>query len=297
MPLRLEGKVAVLTGSSAGIGRASAERFAEEGAAVVISDDGSDEAAGRAAVEAICAQRAERGIQPTGGPAATYVPADVRDAAQVRALVDSAIEQHGRVDVLMNNAFAGPIRPLHEMSDNDWDEVLGATIKAVAIACRTALPRMKQQGGGSIINTSSVHGLLAGRNCAPYSAIKAGLINLTRQMAVEYGPWSIRANALCPGRILTENKLRWLEEHPEEVRRQKAVYPLGRPGSMREAANAALFLACDESSFVTGHALVVDGGLTAQLQDAVAQRIEAGLIDELRESGRLVDRPEDGKRS
>jgi NAD(P)-dependent dehydrogenase (short-subunit alcohol dehydrogenase family) len=278
---RLDATVAVLTGSSAGIGLACAKRFAEEGAAVIISDDGRDAQAGSAAAEAIAR---------TGRPA-RYAVCDVRDATQVAALVQDAVDEHGRIDVLMNNAFAGPIRAVHEMSDDDWDEVLSATIKAVAVACRTALPVMQRQRRGSIINTSSVHGLAAGRACAPYAAVKAGIINLTRQLAVDYGPWNIRANALCPGRILTESKVRWLERTPEEARRQKAVYPLGRPGTMREAANAALFLACQESAFVTGHALVVDGGLTAQLQDAVARRIEAGLIDELAHAGRRVDEP------
>ncbi len=279
---RLDGTVAVLTGSSAGIGGASARRFAEEGAAVVVSDDGRDETVGKALAE---------DIARTGRPA-RYAVCDVRDAAQVADLVQGAVDEHGRLDVLMNNAFAGPIRAVHEMSDEDWDEVLSATIKAVAVACRTALPVMQAQRRGSIINTSSVHGLAAGRACAPYSAVKAGIVNLTRQLAVDYGPWNIRANALCPGRILTESKVRWLQRTPEEVRRQQAVYPLGRPGTMREAANAALFLACEESAFVTGHALVVDGGLTAQLQDAVARRIEAGLLDELAQAGRLRDDPE-----
>ena len=123
------------------------------------------------------------------------------------------------------------------------------------------------------------------RNNAPYNTFKAALINLTRQMAIDYGQHGIRANALCPGRIVTEGKVAFLEANPGEVRRQKYTYPLGRPGTMRECAYAALFLAGDESSFVTGHALMVDGGLTAQLQDAAAKYVEEQVLAELGMAG------------
>ncbi len=268
---RLAGKVAVVTGSTAGIGLASAKRFAEEGARVVVSDHG---AAGALADEAVEAVRA-------AGGDGRYRRADVRDTGQVRELIRYAIDEFGGIDVLMNNAWGGDNAAVVEMTDESWDAAFASSVKAVAAACQLAIPEMTRRGGGAIINTSSVHGLLAGRRCAPYSAMKAALLNLTRQMAVEYGRANIRVNALCPGRILTEAKVRWLADNPDEVRRQHLVYPLGWPGTLEEIASAALFLACDESSFVTGQALVVDGGLTAQLQDTASAVVEKGVLEQL----------------
>jgi NAD(P)-dependent dehydrogenase (short-subunit alcohol dehydrogenase family) len=274
MTQRLENKVALVTGSTMGIGRACAALFALEGARVVINDEGSDPDRGEAVAQA---------LRDAGGEA-VYLAADVRAYENVRQLVAATIDHYGRLDVLMNNAVTGQNDRVTELDEEDWDDIFNSSVKAAYVACKHAIPQMIEQGGGVIINTSSVHGLLGGRNCAPYDAAKAALINLTRQMAVDYGPQGIRVNALCPGRILTEKKVEWLKETPAEVRRQSAVYPLGRPGTLEEIAQAALFLASDASSFVTGHALVVDGGLTAQLQDAVAQRIEAALLEELAET-------------
>jgi len=266
---RLAGKVAVITGSTRGIGRASAARFAAEGARVVISDEGNT-AWGEEAVAAI----------RDGGGTAQYVPADVRDPDALRRLIDAALEAYGRLDILMNNAVTGQSAAVVEQDEAEWDAVFDSSIKAVYRGCKLAIPHLMESGGGSIINTASVHGLLGGRRNAAYNAAKAAIINLTRQMAVDYGIHNIRVNALCPGRILTERKLEWLETRPDEQRRQHIIYPLGRPGTLDEIANAALFLASDESSFVTGHALVVDGGLTAQLQDAAAAHVEEALLGE-----------------
>lgn len=267
---RLTGKVALITGSTSGIGRAAAELFAQEGAAVVVNDDGLREGLGEQAAEAIRA----------AGGRARYCRADVRSRDDLERLIAFAVDTFGRLDVLMSNAVTGRSAAVLEQDEADWDEVFASSVKAAYLAARFALPPMIRAGGGSIINTSSVHGLLGGRGSAAYDAAKAAIVNLTRQMAVEYGPHGVRVNALCPGRILTEAKVRWLAEHAEEVRRQQHVYPLGRPGTMREAAAAALFLASDESSFVTGHALVVDGGLTAQLQDAAAAAIDRWWMDQ-----------------
>ena len=181
----------------------------------------------------------------------------------------------------MNNAFSGKSASVTELSEADWDSMYAVMLKAPILACKHAIPHMVERGGGSIINTASVHGVLAAQNNAPYNTFKAALINLTRQMAVDYGPFNIRVNALCPARILTEAKYEFLASRPDEVRRQKYTYPLGRPGTVSECAHAALFLACNESSFVTGHALMVDGGLTAQLQDSVAKKNEEQVLAEL----------------
>lgn len=267
----LKGRVALVTGSTTGIGRACAEIFADAGARVVINDEGGDPEAGRGVAEA---------INQTGGEV-TYLPADVRFVEQVQRLVEAAIDTYGRLDILMNNAVMGRNAAVAATAEPDWDDVFNSSIKAAYAACKAAIPQMQAQGGGAILNTSSVHGLLGGRDSAAYDAAKAALINLTRQMAVDYGPDNIRVNALCPGRILTEKKHVFLAENPAEVRRQRAVYPLGRPGTLEEIAQAALFLVSDAASFITGHALVVDGGLTAQLQDAIAARIEAALRAEL----------------
>ena len=266
MKSRLNGKVALVTGSSAGIGRASAEIFAEEGAKVVINDHGQDPDLGPKVAERI----------KTQGGTASYYKADMSDPEQVRALVRFALDTYDRVDILMNNAYSGDNDTVVDSSEESWDRAYAIIVKAAVTACKAVIPQMIEHGGGSIINTASVHGVLAARHNAAYNAFKAALINLTRQMAVDYGRAGIRVNSLCPGRILAENKLIMLEEHPEEVRRQKLVYPLGRPGTMREIAQAALFLASEESSFVTGHSLVVDGGLTAQLQDSTG-----GYVDEV----------------
>ncbi len=264
---RMEGKVAIVTGSTSGIGRASAERFAEEGAKVVIN--GRRRELGQEVVE---------GIRSAGGEA-SYCYADVSEADQVRDLVRFAVDTYGRLDVLMSNAYSGRGGSVVDLREEDWDYAFAMTVKATAIAAQVAIPEMIKAGGGSIIITSSVQGYLAGPDNATYNALKAALINLARQMAIDYGRDNIRVNALCPGRIVTEGKIEMLNATPAEVRRQGLVYLLGRPGSMREAANCALFLASDESSFVTGHALVVDGGLTAQLQDAAGRYVDAWWME------------------
>jgi NAD(P)-dependent dehydrogenase (short-subunit alcohol dehydrogenase family) len=273
MGKRLETKVAVITGSTSGIGRASAELFAEQGASVVIS--GRRRELGQEVVDGIVAR----------GGTASYCYADVSVSEEVVSLIGHAIETYGRIDVLMNNAYSGKSASVLDLTEAEWDASYAVMLKAPILACKTVLPHMIEQGGGSIVNTSSVHGILAGRANAPYNTFKAALINLTRQMAVDYGRYGVRVNALCPGRIVTESKVEFLEAHPDQVRRQQYTYLLGRPGSMRECAYAALFLACDESSFVTGHALMVDGGLTAQLQDAAAQYVEEQVLAELGMSG------------
>jgi NAD(P)-dependent dehydrogenase (short-subunit alcohol dehydrogenase family) len=271
----LEGKTAVITGSSSGIGRASAELFAEEGARVVVSDSGRRPGLGDSVVE---------GIQERGGTA-VYRRCDVRNSEEVKGLIEHAIERFGQLDILMNNAYSGKVASILDYDEADWDQVVATSIKAAFLGCRYAIPHMIESGGGSIINVASVHGVLGARRYFAYATVKAGLINMARQVAVDYGFQNIRANALLPGRIVTEGKVDFLEAHPEEYRRQKAVYPLGRPGTMRECAYCALFLASDESSFVTGHALAVDGGLTAQLSDTVAGPIEDGISQELQERG------------
>jgi len=256
---KLLGKVAVITGSTSGIGRASAEMFAQEGASVVIN--GRRRELGEKVVDH---------IEKNGGTA-RYFYADVTHSDEVRDLVRFAIEEFGRLDILMNNAWSGASESVMDMTEEGWDAAFAATIKATVIASQEAIPQMKKLREGSIINVSSVHGVLADQTNGPYNTFKAGLINLSRQMAIDYGPYGIRVNALCPGRIVHQHKIEMLMANPDEIQLQDLVYPLRRPGTLDETAKAALFLASDDSSYVTGHALMVDGGLTAQLQDTTGR--------------------------
>lgn len=254
---KLEGKVALVTGSTLGIGRACARLFAAEGARVVVNGLERDE--GEQTVAA---------IRAAGGEAA-YCHADVGDADSLHALIDFAVTTYGAVDVLMNNAFSGRGGSATEMDGSAWDRHLAVSLRAVYLGSRLALPQMIERGGGAIVNTSSVHGLLAARRSVAYETAKAGIINLTRSLAVDYGPHNVRVNAICPGRIVTERKQAMLDRNPLLDRRDRLFYPLRRFGQVEEIARAALFLASDDASFITGHALVVDGGLTAQLQDSL----------------------------
>ena len=262
---RLAGKVAVVTGSSSGIGRACVERFAQEGARIVVNG-----------------YPAERGeqvaelIRASGGDAA-YCEADVRKSDDLERLIAFAVERYGRVDLLMNNAYCGESASVIEQKLEDWNEVFASVVTAAYLGSKFALPSMIASGGGAILNTASVHGLMGSDGAAAYDASKAALINLTRQMAVDYGPHGVRVNALCPGKIITERSEAWYNKRTEDIRRDRLVYPIRRAGRAHEVANAALFLLSEEASFITGHALVVDGGLTAQLQDAVSYRVADGL--------------------
>ncbi len=268
MSKRLADKVAIITGSTSGIGRASAELFAQEGARVVVH--GRREGLG---------QEVAAGIQAAGGEA-IYVPGDITDPETPQILVASAIEAFGRLDILMNNAWSGPNGRLTEVPLEDLDLSYQTIIRAAVIGSRCAIPEMIKGGGGVILNVASVHGILASRSYFPYDAMKAALVNLTRQMAVDYGPQGIRVNAICPGMIVTEKNVGILQANPERMRLQQLIYPLGRPGTTHEVAQAALFLASDEASFITGHALLVDGGLTAQLQDSVGATVQRALAED-----------------
>ena len=261
--MRLEGKVALVTGGAQGIGRQIALTFAREGARLMIGDV-KDEG-GRATV---------REIEAAGGAAACR-PCDVGRFDDVQALVDATVETYGRLDVLVNNAAMWRPGTVTEMPLADWEVGRTTILDAAYYACKAAIPRLIEAGGGSIISISSVHGLLAARRSAAYEAAKGGLILLMKEVACDYGPRGIRANCICPGLIVTEKSAARFDGEPARARLAAEVYPLRRYGRPEDIANAALFLAGDESSFVTGHALVVDGGMTAQLQDDLANRMVA----------------------
>ncbi len=247
---RLKGKVALITGGGSGMGRASCLLFAREGARVAVVDRVED-----------AGEETTRLIRDGGGEA-MFIGADVADAADVDRMVAAPVETWGRLDVLFNNAgVEGPSVNLLEYGEDDWARVIAVNLTAVYRAMRAAIPHMIEQGGGVILSTASVAGLVGLARSSAYSAAKAGVIGLTRTVALEYGPRGIRANCICPGFIATPMLDRVLGGRPEEVLHRLA--PLRRTGTADDIASAALFLASDEASYVTGVPFIVDGGYAA----------------------------------
>jgi NAD(P)-dependent dehydrogenase (short-subunit alcohol dehydrogenase family) len=249
---RLSGKVCIVTGGGSGIGRATAIRFVEEGARVTCIDINA---------EAVNATAKEIGED------AFPVQADVSDPAQVEAYTDETAERWGKVDIVFNNAGVNLPGVFHEQTDEVIDRTLAVNVKGVMHGCRAAIPHMLRGGGGSIINTSSVNGLVAEPFLAVYAASKGAVIMLSKGVALDYVKQGIRCNAIAPGWVDTPINY----AHAELLGGLDKVYasidsfqPIGRPGDPREIANCALFLASDESSFVTGSVLVADGAMTAQ---------------------------------
>jgi NAD(P)-dependent dehydrogenase (short-subunit alcohol dehydrogenase family) len=248
--MRLDGKVALITGGGSGMGKVAAELFAAEGAKVVLTDVNDE--AGNATAAAI-------------GEDALYVHADVSKDADAQAMIAATVERFGRLDVLYNNAG---IMPLDDGSITDadgsiWDAVLAVNVKGVAFGCKHGIPAMLESGGGSIINVASfVAWLGAATSQTAYTASKGAVLAMTREIAVEYARKGIRCNALCPGPIETPMLLALLSDEEKKQRRFVHI-PMGRLGHAEELAKAAMFLASDDSSYMTGASLIVDGGITA----------------------------------
>ena len=245
---RVAGKAAIVTGGASGIGRATARVLAREGAAVCIAD--VDEAGGRQVVDEIAAEGGE----------AIFVRTDVGVRADVIDMFERIEEAFGRVDIVHNNAIRVRDGAATELDERDWDATLNIGLKAIFLAAKYGIPIMRKTGGGTIINTGSVHSLVSLPTCTAYDAAKAGVLGLTRTLAIDYGP-DIRVCAVLPGAILTPL---W-DGAPEENRRRYAqMVPAKRLGTGEDVANAVLFLASDEASFITGTALTVDGGMLAR---------------------------------
>jgi len=247
----LNGKVALVTGGASGIGRATAVLFARQGAAVTVVD--VNEPDGRAVVQTIIDE----------GGQAIFVCGDVSRAEDCQLAVRQTVEQLGKLDILFNNA--GIIRRLSviETSEEEWDRVMAINVKSVFLLSKYVIPIMAEAGGGVIINTASGWGLVGGRNAASYCASKGAVVLLTKAMALDHGAQNIRVNCICPGDTDTpmlSNEAQQLGKSKEQFLAESAQRPLQRVGSPEEIAQAALFLASDASSFVTGIALVVDGG-------------------------------------
>lgn len=250
----LEGKVAVITGGAAGIGRAIAQLFAEHGASVVVFDNNSEYLG-----------RVSQHFTERGWPLLA-IAGDVRVTDDVRALMRRVGEVHGRLDVLVNNVgdFLGLVKPLEQMSDGDIDDLLGINLRHVLIVSREALALMKAGGrGGSIIAISSVEGFRGMPNITPYGAAKAGITGFAQSLALETGPYGIRVNVIAPETTETEQVQPKAMMTPEDYRRQIQWLPLGRFGQPRDTAGCALFLASDLSSWVTGSTIHCDGGALA----------------------------------
>ena len=252
-------QVAIVTGGAQGIGAAIASRLASEGASVLIAD-----------LNILGARKHADSIVIDGGTAAAS-QTDVGDASQVEAMVAEAIERWGRLDLLVNNAFPAldaVTGGAEDVTPEDYDKAMAVLVKASYLGARFGVGHMRRVGGGSIVNISSVHGLLAARGALVYETGKAALIAATRQMAIEYGQDRIRVNAIAPGHIVTEaiQKAMW-DVNPSGRDFFAAQYPVGRVGRPDDIASAVAFLCSDDASFITGHTLVVDGGLSIQLQE------------------------------
>ncbi len=248
---RLRGKVAIVTGAGSGIGRATALRFAAEGAKLVVND-----------LNAEAAARVAKEIEAAGGIAAAF-PADVADARQVEALIREATSRFGRLDVLVNNAAAVIPGPLESISDADWRRTQAVTLDGVFFGIRAALPVMAAQGSGSIINIASGAAVAGEPGLAAYGAAKAAVVNLTKTAAVENAARGVRVNTILPGPIETPPLLAAVDATGGRAGWDRQI-PCGRLGKPEEMAAVALFLASDDASYVHGAAIIADGGVAAR---------------------------------
>jgi NAD(P)-dependent dehydrogenase (short-subunit alcohol dehydrogenase family) len=247
---RLDGKVVVITGAGGGIGREAAQLFSEEGASVCVADVDAEQGEETAAA---CRE-------------AFFQQVDVSDPASVEAMYAATVDRYGGVDVLYNNAGIMPAddASVLETEPDAWERVLGVNAKGVYLCCRHGIPRLLEREGGSVINVASFVALVgAATSQIAYTASKGAVLSLTRELAVEFARRGVRVNALCPGPVETPLLLRLFEEDPAAFERRRVHLPMGRLAKPREIALGALFLASDDSSYVTGATFLVDGGLTA----------------------------------
>jgi NAD(P)-dependent dehydrogenase (short-subunit alcohol dehydrogenase family) len=252
--MRLQDQVAIITGAASGIGRATAVVFAREGASVVIADIQEHSRLEIETAPTVAAIQA-------GGGQAMFVQTDVTQRDQVEALVDQTLDRFGRVNILVNCAGIFIRNPITKVSDDEWEQVMNLNIRAYFYTCRRVIPHMLAQGGGKIINVSSIHGIRGTGTATTYCASKGAVENLTRQLAVEYGQDSIYVNAIAPGTIKTAMS-KPFRENPATLADYELHTLLPRLGEPEDVANCALFLASAESDFVHGHTLVCDGGWT-----------------------------------
>ena len=253
--MRLDQRVAVITGAGSGIGQAMALLFAREGARVFAAD-----------VNGAAAEETAARIIAEGGVCQAMV-VDVTEPDQVRGMIEQAHEHYGRIDILCNNAGIGSTTDVIACEPDEWDRVMTVNVKSVYLGCKYVLPRMIAQGGGVIVNTASVAGMVGIVKRASYSASKGAVIALTRQVAMDFVEQGIRVNCLCPGTVDSPWVGRLLDQADDPAAARQALIarqPMGRLGTPEEVAAAALYLASDDAAFITGTGLVIDGGLTAR---------------------------------
>jgi len=255
MEKRLAGKVVIITGASTGIGKEAAFLFAENGAKVVIAD-----------INVVGGEKVAEMIRAKGNEA-MFAATDVTRPEQVDAMVRQTLEKFGRVDVLYNNAAVNHFGKAADTSLEDWNRVFSINVAGVFLCCKSVIPVMQAQGGGSIVNTASSAGLVGLRNLAAYTASKGAVLQFTKNLALDYAADHIRVNAICPGVTATEMTMQIIEDDPDPIAaraRFDRVIPRGTMAEPIEIARVALFLASDEASYMTGAAVPVDGGYTAE---------------------------------
>ena len=247
---RLRGKAAIVTGGGAGIGKAISTLFAREKARVAVAD-----------IDLGAAQATASEIAENGG-SALALRADVRSAGDVERMVRDTVAAFGRLDILVNNAGVGTDGDVVQLPEEEWRRILDVNLTGVFLCCKFAIPQMKRSGGGSIVNIASIAARVGGSVSCVYPASKAGVVALSRNTALEFAAEGIRVNCVCPGHV--DTALTYTLKDPQVREALIGRYPLGRLGTAEEIAGAALFLASDEASFITGSELTVDGGYTAQ---------------------------------
>ena len=255
--MSLTNKIAIVTGAAMGIGAAIARRLAADGAKVLVADILPDAAAENVAR-----------IEEAGGTASAY-QVDISQPEQIRPMIERAVELWGGLHFLVNNAWGTeePDGSALTLTETAFDRALVTSQKAVYLSAKYVVPHIQASGGGSIVNISSVHGQLVSPQSLAYEMTKAAIIAMSRQMAVDFGPLGVRVNCICPGHIVTERGAEHWESNPSLLRFFDQQYPLRHTGVPDDIANAVRFLCSEEAGFITGHTLVVDGGLSIQLQE------------------------------